>query len=359
MTMIKDAALGAVVASVLIGGAVLAQCTQIDAATKLVSYYQRYQELRQMTISLEKWYHETESAIQGFVPNLTNRLENTADRYQRDLIARAEGALSNYGVDTARAVAIADSPDDALVEYAGRNILGSNSACVAAALGLGRDVAPSERVVNDCQRLFERMVIPQGTGLAPNASISMNGMLATSRGQWPANNLIREDLNWLRQMEASGRSVDALLSETNSANTTGDAALEEVANHMRLGDLITGRGLSNTPQRTELPPSSDDVLLNQQMAHAARNSYAVEAMAQLAAARPKIETLREQLANYDIDSLDQMTEAQRYASRIAANGIKEELKSMLNESRLRHEQLEGVLLSIDAASSSQNDFSPN
>ncbi len=342
--LFKDAVGGGVLASLLLGGAVLAECTQIDAATKIASYYQRYQEIRQQLLNMENWYNETLSAINDIVPNLNaelEALERQATNKVDDYINQANGA---YGILSDRAAAIGSSEE--LVKYVGRNVLGENDPCIASALGLGRDVALSERSVDECIDLPIRMVIPYGDGLAPNASIALNGMLASSAGEWPANNIIREDLSWLRDQVSGQGGIGSWLQRAQQAPEGQNVAVS-IADQMRLGELIAGRGLSNIPVPQYISDSAKAYGQQARMAAAGRNSYAIEAVAREASVRPQLETLRQQLSNINVDNLDQMTEGQRYSARLSVLNTKETLKSLLNESRLRHEQLEGVLLSID------------
>ena len=219
---------------------------------------------------------------------------------------------------------------------------------MALALGLARDVATEERVSLGCSDIENRMVVPANGTLEPNAAISLNGMLAASQGKWPANNLIREDLAWVSEIITNDGGIEGVLQSAAMApGSSSDAVAKSVAKQMRLGDLVTGRGLSSVESTYTMTSSNEDILLQRQMAQSGRNAYAIEAIAKEAAIRPKIEAVRDQLMKIDIENIDQMTEAQRYATRVAASSAKEELKAMLNESRLRHEQLEGLLMSID------------
>lgn len=336
--ILKDSITGGLVAAGLMGGVVLAECTQIDAATKIASYYQRYQEIRQQILNLENWYNETVSTLQGVVPALNDRL----DEISNEIAGEAEGYIESATGIHPRAVA--NSSSEELVTYAGRNVLGGNDPCVAAAMGLGRDVPSAERAVSDCADLSTRMVIPYGHGVAPNSAISLNGMLSISDGQWPAYNAIREDLNWFGEVRQSG-GVGALLQASSVASLPGSTA-DNVAKQMRLGDLIVGRGITSIESREALSASPGAVLAANQQASAGRNSYAIEAIAREASVRPTLDMIRDQLGNIDIHSIDEMTEAQRYATRLSAAATKETLKGLLNESRLRQEQLEGILLTI-------------
>lgn len=353
----RDFIKGGVVAGALMAGAVVANtCSQIDAPTKMASYYQRYTEMRDQIMKFDNFRREAEAYVENYIPNVQKRL----DMMENMVVSRVEGELnsiaSQYGIDVTKAASMAGPGE--LIGYAGRNVVGDNDPCLAAAMGLGRDVSPSERAVSECaEYVLDRSVAPDdgSGGLGPNAGIHLNGMLASASGKWPILNLYREDLAWAHKGISEGKSVTEMALE--GAERTGnspEAIATNISQQMRLGGIIVGQGGSNisTPGVAD-SPSEQSVARSDRLAQAGRNAYAIEAVAREAATMPRVTALREQLDTIDIDNLDQLTEGQRHAARVSAQATVQELRTLLHASRLRHEQLEGIMLSIDSAGSQQ------
>lgn len=351
----REFAKGGVVASALLAGAVVAgACTQIDAPTKMASYYQRYTEMRDQIMKFDNLRREVMANVENFVPNIKDRLDLMENTLVNGVESRLNGLAAQYGVDVTKAASMAGSGD--LIGYAGRNVLGDNDPCLAAVLGLGRDVAPSERAVSECTSYAtDRALAPDdgSGGIGPNAGIHLNGMLASASGEWPILNLYREDLAWVHGNLARGQSVGELAIAGGQGSDDSEAAIAtSVSEQMKLGGIIVGQGATSVTTRdTSGAASQQTIAQGDRLAQAGRNAYAVESVAREAATMPRVKILREQLDTIDIDNLDQMTEGQRHAARLSAQAAVQELRTLLHASRLRHEQLEGILLSIDAAQS--------
>lgn len=353
----RDFIKGGLVAGALAAGAVVANtCTQIDAPTKMASYYQRYTEMRDQIMQFDNLRREAEAYVENFIPNIQQRLDMMEDWMVSGVEGRLNGIAGQYGIDVTKAASMAGSGQ--LIGYAGRNVVGDNDPCLAAALGLGRDVSPGARAVSECTNyVLDRSVTPDdgSGGLGPNAGIHLTGMLAGASGQWPVLNLYREDLAWLHQGQVGGRSIaDIALDDTSRTANTSDGIAAAVSQQMRVGGIIVGQGGGNiTTQGVSGSPSDQTIGQSDRLAQAGRNAYAIEAIAREAATLPRVTLLREQLDTIDIDNLDQLTEGQRHAARVSAQATVHELRTLLHASRLRHEQLEGIMLSIDAGSAQQ------
>lgn len=348
----KELGRGALLAGALVTGVAIAgACTQIDATTKLVTYYQRYTELRAQMEEYRQLVEETVSDIQNIVPNIQGQLDQMEQQLVGDVEQRLGGLADQYGIDVQKAAVLADAGD--LAEYAGRNVLGDNDPCLAASLGLGRDVPPAERVVSECQGYLEERMVGSdplgGSDMAPNAALPMQDMLAISGGDWPAANAKREDLAW--SQNTLWESGDAsFTSGTTGSGSLKDASPDEVASGitsaMRVGNLLTGHGSGSVLVKGNAGSGWSSVNDMQRQAQVARNAHAVEAVAREASVRPRLEQLRAQLDAIDPAKLDGMTEGQRYAARLEAQATVQQINLLLQASRRRQEQLMGAWRAI-------------
>ncbi|CAM3859368.1 hypothetical protein VRRI112168_03580 [Vreelandella rituensis] len=341
-TLIKDAAIGGLLAVTLIAGSGVAisayeSCTQIDAATKLVSYYNRIQEIKRQIDAMEMWVNETKTEITSRISNTKDRLENLKETLRegldpkqlaRELAGEAIQSLTDEAFD-------GQSPCDALIK------------------GVGPSVELADMALSECEDALAKYAVvldpASGGDIAPSAMISLNSMIKTAEGVWPMADLMRDDLAWVTQKgeEALEFGAGWSLEGDGHQDATQQEVMNAIAHEMRLGNILVGRGATNIRQSSSRETTHKIMAVVERNAQAAANAYVVEAVAREASAKPRIALLREQLNSINIDNLDQMTEGQRYATRLEAQTTMQEVQAMLNASRMRQDQLLGVLHTLE------------